>query len=396
MKILDRHETGYIPELADGFDPSFSSEGGLDVRSFFIDAPESGVYRLQFSLRARADVPALFVFAGRKGLCWHGSLKSGEVLQKHIYLFVSEIIPRYHADAKPVEKLCLSTACADAESLEILHLTAEKQNGVPAVFLAGDSTVTDQTCGVPYLPEDCYSSWGQNLGYFIGEAAAVNNQAHCGLTTESFRQEGHFSILEKNLRPGDFCLFQFAHNDQKLAHLQAHNGYPENLRQYVVEIRRLGGIPVLVTPLSRNIWKADGEFLDLLGEHAAAVHRVGQETGAPVIDLHAFSTNLIRQNGFEACRDYFHPGDATHTNEYGSYLFAEFIAKELARIERRFRFDTAKIPPLLPRDSVWEARASGKAAQSKTAEQKEQFDAMEKSIENLLAVIEKARRESGL
>ena len=73
--------------------------------------------------------------------------------------------------------------------------------------------------------------------YFIGGSTAIDNQAHSGLTTETFRNEGHYDIVKKDIRPGHFCLFQFGHNDQKLAHLQAQTGYKENLMNYVNEIR---------------------------------------------------------------------------------------------------------------------------------------------------------------
>ena len=69
-------------------------------------------------------------------------------------------------------------------------------------------------------------------------------------------------------------------------------------------------------------------YNDLLAEHAQAVFEVGEETGVPVIDLHKYAVDLIKKNGKEASRVYFHPGDMTHTNEYGSFLFAHLIARE--------------------------------------------------------------------
>lgn len=53
----------------------------------------------------------------------------------------------------------------------------------------------------------------------------------------------------------------------------------------------------------------------------------------PVIDLHKYAADLIKKNGKEASRVYFHPGDMTHTNEYGSFLFAHFIARELSKLD---------------------------------------------------------------
>ena len=51
------------------------------------------------------------------------------------------------------------------------------------------------------------------------------------------------------------------------------------------------------------------------------------------LDVYKRQADLIKKNGKEASRVYFHPGDMTHTNEYGSFLFAHFIAKELSKLD---------------------------------------------------------------
>lgn len=244
------------------------------------------------------------------------------------------------------------------------------------------------------MPGGCYSSWGQCLAYFIGESTAIDNQAHSGLTTETFRNEGHYDIVKKYIRPGDFCLFQFGHNDQKLAHLQAQTGYKENLMNYVNEIRGLCGVPILVTPLARNTWKDDGTYNDLLAEHAQAVFEVGEETGVPVIDLHKYAADLIKKNGKEASRVYFHPGDMTHTNEYGSFLFAHFIARELSKLDPlTFAIDVQDEEDFTPDEHTAILTGTSTAAGRKD-EQKEVFDAMERAGDNLVAAVEKAKKDA--
>ena len=123
------------------------------------------------------------------------------------------------------------------------------------------------------MPGGCYSSWGQCLAYFIGESTAIDNQAHSGLTTETFRNEGHYDIVKKNIRPGDFCLFQFGHNDQKLAHLQAQTGYKENLMNYVNEIR---GLLSLI-----HIY----QWSNMLGGTELIRRKLGEDAGAMTITL---------------------------------------------------------------------------------------------------------------
>ena len=198
------------------------------------------------------------------------------------------------------------------------------------------------------------------------------------------------------MKPGDFCLLQFGHNDQKLAHLQAKTGYRENLLRYINEIRGCCGIPILVTPLARNTWKEDGAYNDLLKEHAEAVFEVGEETGVPVIDLHRYAMQLIQENGKEASRVYFHPGDMTHTNEYGSWLFAKFIAENLKNLDpETFETDFHTRAELVPDENVGAMTGASKPA-GRQDEQKEIFDAMERAGDNLEAAVRKARKEAGL
>ena len=308
----------YIPELGDGFEEG--SEGsenaqGLQVADYYADADGEGIYYITYKIETAKEIEQLFVFAGRKQLLRLGKRKAGEVIEGTLYLHFGEMIPRFHSECMAITKIGFSVACEDLTKLKSVGMAAEKLSAktkIPAVYLAGDSTVTDQTCPKPYMPGGCYSSWGQCLAYFIGGSTAIDNQAHSGLTTETFRNEGHYDIVKKDIRPGDFCLFQFGLNDQKLAHLQAQTGYKEYLMNYVNEIRGLCGVPILVTPLARNTWKDDGTYNDLLAEHAQAVFEVGEETGVPVIDLHKYAADLIKKNGKEASRVYFHPGDMTH------------------------------------------------------------------------------------
>nr|WP_304954957.1 hypothetical protein [uncultured Acetatifactor sp.] len=84
--------------------------------------------------------------------------------------------------------------------------------------------MTDQSAEYPYAPGTNYSGWGQMISAYLNQRIAVSNHAHSGLTTASFREEGHYGILEQYIRPGDYMLIQFAHNDQKLDELKAQEG----------------------------------------------------------------------------------------------------------------------------------------------------------------------------
>ena len=381
-----------IPELSDGFDLSLAPPvDGMVPKSYYTKVPPSGIYAIHIVLEALQDIDLLFLFTGRKLLREIISLRQGERYEQTFYQSVSEIIPRYHEDIYPVQNLFFTYCTSQPESLRIKECYADPSDRVPVVYLCGDSTVTDQSSEIPYHPGACYASWGQALPAFLRSRIAVENQAHCGLTTETFRNEGHMDIVKKHIRTGDFCLIQFGHNDQKLPHLLADREYPINLRKYVAEVKAVGAIPVLVTSLGRNIWKADGTYHELLAEHVQAVKDVAKETGIACIDLHEFSVRFMKNKGMECSCGYFHPGDYTHTNEYGAYLFASYIAKELHRLyPQQFSF-AAKPVAFEPPINLWEMLGQ-KNNRVLAGSQKEQFDSMEKSTSALLEALEAAKK----
>ncbi len=215
-----------------------------------------------------------------------------------------------------------------AESTWALTEVCIEEAQAPTVFLAGDSLVTDYEGQYPDNPLMNYGSWGQDLLSFL-PGAAVSNQAHAGMTTNCFRDDGHFEIVRRNIRPGDVFMMQFGHNDQKRRYLKAYVQYAANLRWYIGRIRELGAYPVIVTSLSRIPGRDEEGCFDLLQEYAESCLRTGREMHVPVIDLHDYSFRKMCEAGTEASKDYFM--DVTHTNDYGAMAAAQFIAAEIRR-----------------------------------------------------------------
>ena len=292
---------------------------------FRADVPSSGQYRVAVTLRAADDEPEVLLFQSRRRLAWRGLLRRGEYVRKTFLTDVSPVIPRGKTEPEACSGIQIALV---SRSARLCAVSAEKTS-CRVVYIMGDSTVTDQSADVPYAPGASYSGWGQMISAFLPDGVGVSNHAHSGLTTESFRSEGHWRIMAGLVRPGDLCLMQFGHNDQKLDHLKAYGGYTERLKQYIVELRAMGAVPILVTPLSRNTWKPDGTYNDLLAEYAEACFRLGKESDVPVVDLHGASRRLIETNGLEKSKQWFFPGDYTHTNDWGAYRMAAFVGRTL-------------------------------------------------------------------
>ncbi len=206
------------------------------------------------------------------------------------------------------------------------------------VFLAGDSTVTDQQL-------EPWAAWGQMLPAFFGPTVAVANHAESGETIKSFVGERRLDKVLSMIKAGDYLFLQFAHNDQKPGpeHLDAATGYKDMVRRYVANARARGAHPVLVTSMERRSFDGAGRHIvPSLEGYPQAVREVGAELGVPVVDLNARSISFYEALGAEAAKHAFvhfpansYPGqdkalaDDTHFSSYGAYELAKCVVEEI-------------------------------------------------------------------
>ncbi|MDD6789614.1 MAG: GDSL-type esterase/lipase family protein [Lachnospira sp.] len=297
-----------------------------NVAVFKADVPDFGTYRVRVELDAGDAVQNMSLFAGRRNLIWRGiCVPAGANFSREFFVNVTPYIPAL-------------TATPDSESAVYISVTGEnaglsriyiERADVPVLYIAGDSTVTDQNAPAPYYPYGCGNGWAQDLAQYF-PSAAICNFAHSGMTTNCFRDDGHWDILWQYLRPGDMVLIQFGHNDQKRRNLAAFGGYINNLRWYVKKIRERNAFPVICSPISR-IPETDPDTkkpYSLLALHALAAGQAAQELQVPFIDLHDRTFRLWCRLG-DAVHDYFN--DGTHTNEYGGCRIAGIVAEEIRR-----------------------------------------------------------------
>lgn len=281
----------------------------VDIR--YMDVAENGTWKV--SVQCTPGTRA--VFGQRRNMVRLGEC-GGETV---FYTCLTEYIPSMSTKLDP--GLRLFASCAGGS---ILSMTAEKVRNVRRVFIAGDSTVADQSAQAAWYPYDSYCGWGQMLSLFLRNDA-VCNQAHSGMTARCFMTDGHFGIVKRYLEKGDPVLIQFGHNDQKRSALQPFTGYTEWLKKMIGEIREKGGIPVLLSPVSRVPGKDINGPFDLLSGHSAAVKKLAEEEGLLFIDLHGFTFERYVKAG-NACRDFFRPGDQTHGNDPGALINAQYAA----------------------------------------------------------------------
>lgn len=198
------------------------------------------------------------------------------------------------------------------------------------IFLIGDSTVCDQ-------PADPYSGWGQQLPQYLRKGLAVANYADSGESTVTYLANPQlWATVQPLIRPHDLVLVQLAHNDKQTDETT----YRANLETLVAGVREKGGDPVLVTPIVRRWFNADGTLnnntallVNGLGVDLPAVIRSVAAAGhVPLIDLTARTKALVEALGVEGSKSiylYNEKRDNTHTSVHGATVYAGLVRDAL-------------------------------------------------------------------
>jgi lysophospholipase L1-like esterase len=217
-------------------------------------------------------------------------------------------------------------------------LAAESQS--TRIVLVGDSTMASET------------GYGDALCKRFVPTVTCLNMAKGGRSSGSYRAEGSWAevltVLKKST-PNQltYVLIQFGHNDQpgkpgRSTDLRTE--FPVNIKNYVLDVRAAGAIPVLVTPLTRREFKA-GVLQNNLQDWANATRTVAENGRVPVLELNADSFAAVQKMGQDEADtlamapasapastikgEHYRGFDRTHLGAKGAALFSAMVANEL-------------------------------------------------------------------
>ena len=217
----------------------------------------------------------------------------------------------------------------------------------PTIFIAGDSTAANKLKRAPH-PE---RGWGQLFKEFVVAPAKLDNRAKDGRSTKSFIDEQLWSQLVADLKPGDWVILQFGHNDEKLDKpalgAPARGAYRDNLLRFIREIRAHGANPVLATSVARRKWdEAGARLVDTHGDYPVVVRELAAEEKVPLLELNRLTSRMEEEAGVEGSKKFhlwFAPGensavakgiqDDTHYSELGARRVAALAAAEIHRMK---------------------------------------------------------------
>lgn len=212
------------------------------------------------------------------------------------------------------------------------------------IFIAGDSTAAVK------LPEKRpETGWGEAFVQYLNRHAVLDNRAINGRSTKSFIKQGHLTSIESSIKPGDYLIIQFGHNDQKTEDpergTRPYGDYQEYLLEYVETARRNQAHPVLFTPVTRRKFDGTNTIDELsVGDFPEAMKQFAEKNQVPLLDIHKATRNFFNSMGQDESALYFMhlaPGespnypdgleDNTHFNEKGAEAVAHLIAEEIKK-----------------------------------------------------------------
>ena len=246
------------------------------------------------------------------------------------------------------------------------------------IFIIGDSTAANKDISKGKLER----GWGMELQSYFDDNIRVDNRALNGRSSLSFINEGRWDAVLKSMKPGDYVIIQFGHNDEKPKadrHTDPGSTFDYNLAKFVRETREHGGIPVLMNCVVRRnffvkapeidddeklrtqtfkdgVKMVEGDTLiDTHGLYRVAPRDVAQRMNVHFVDANRITHDLEQGLGTEASKRlhmWFLPGtepsepkgkqDNTHYSVYGAHVVARLLADALCQevpVLKKYRCD---------------------------------------------------------
>ena len=246
----------------------------------------------------------------------------------------------------------------------------QRKDGRPVVFITGDSTVKNTDSD----PDGMWG-WG-SVAWTVFDTARVEvvNAAMAGRSCRSYMNEGRWERVYNSLKPGDFVLIQFGHNDISpidkpkyrgaiatasdtchVYHMQAAKedlsqqnvidqklksntqvgsyevvySFGWYLKKFIQDVREKGATPILVSLTPRNEW-TDGHIERRNDSYGRWYREVVEATGVEFVDMHNITADFLdKKCGSKEKAARYYKRDHTHTSLLGARTNAASMAQGL-------------------------------------------------------------------
>jgi rhamnogalacturonan acetylesterase len=230
--------------------------------------------------------------------------------------------------------------------LTAIVCTVSAQTHLPTLYIVGDSTVRNGKGD----GANGQWGWGDLIGvYFDPAKINVVNYALGGRSSRTFITEGHWDKVLAWVKPGDFVMMQFGHNDggplnddsrargsikgtgdesQEIDNLltkkhEAVHSYGWYMRKYIADTKAKEATPIVCSMIPRKIWK-DGKIVRNSGDYAGWAAEVARAEGVAFVDLNEIIARRYDEMGPAKVEPLF-ADEHTHTTRAGAELNAECV-----------------------------------------------------------------------
>lgn len=215
---------------------------------------------------------------------------------------------------------------------------------LPTLFLIGDSTVKNGS------GDGANKQWGWGepiVAQFDSTKITVLNRARGGRSSRTYLTEGLWDQVLSSMKPGDFVMMQFGHNDggplndtsrargsikgvgeetEEIDNLitkkhEVVHSYGWYLRKYVADTKAKGATPIICSPIPRKIWK-DGRIPR--DQYARWSEEVAKTENIAFVDLNDIIARQYEEMGAEKVEPLF-ADEHTHTSLTGAELNATSV-----------------------------------------------------------------------
>ena len=217
----------------------------------------------------------------------------------------------------------------------------------PTLYLIGDSTThnNDQTLW----------GWGSMIGQYLDlDKINVNNSAMAGRSTRTFVKEGRWDKVYNNLKPGDYVIMVFGHNEGskpdttkggyrgvfrgtgqdsivfnwKDGTREVVHSYGWYLRKFVRDTKAKGATPIILSMIPRREWEKDGKIIRADKDYGKWAREVADQEGVAFIDMNSITADKYDKMPHDTVYALF-PGDHTHTGKKGADINAQSVIEGL-------------------------------------------------------------------
>lgn len=239
--------------------------------------------------------------------------------------------------------------------LILTSASADRSKLKPTIYIIGDSTVKNGSG----KGEGGLWGWGDFLCQrFDTSKVSIKNLAIGGRSSRTFITEGRWDKVLSMLKPGDFVIMQFGHNDSSPVNDNSRargtlkgtgdqteeidnmltgkheivRTYGWYMKKYITDTKSKGAIPIVCSPVPRNNW-GKGKIMRNSQDYAKWAEESAIDERAFYINLNEIIAQKYDSLGEEQVSSKLFLTDHTHTTEAGAIIGAGAVAEGIRSLK---------------------------------------------------------------